>query len=104
VNCQLVQGDIISFVVDLPEKQITCFKGETEVHKWTNVNSEEILPAICFGGSNQIVSIKAVELGSSVELTDKSLSVRGDRVFYHFPVNVGYLMRNENLWKTCDTE
>jgi len=56
--------------------------------------------AACFGGDNQHITILSVKTpgGSSVELASKKVLAKSDKVFYHFPINVGYLSRNRLLW------
>lgn len=91
-------GDTIEFDIDLFEMTMTCFKNGTEHYKFTDL-AEEVIPCICFGGSNQWVTITKIEASGGIALSNKSIKIKGDRVFYSYPVNIGYLTRNSNMWK-----
>ena len=90
-------GDEISLLIDLFERTCTCFKGEEEIHKWENI-AEEVMPCVSIGGMQCVVTIASVESSGAGTLSGKTLTIKGDRVFYHFPINSGYLMRNSNRW------
>jgi hypothetical protein len=50
-EARLSTGDDFSIFYDMVEKAITFYKGTNEVHTFTGI-SEEVIPCICFGGSN----------------------------------------------------
>ena len=96
-------GDTIEFLIDLFELTMTCFKNDNQVYKFTEL-AEEVVPCICFGGSNQFVTITKIEGSGGIELSNKNIKIKGDRVFYSYPINIGFLTRNSNKWKKDDSE
>jgi hypothetical protein len=103
-NMRYTTGDNISFLIDMNARTMTCTKGTT-THVFTGL-AEAVIPVICFGGSNQVVSIVSVEDESAVseKLSKKTLTIEGDRFFYHYPANIGYLFTNAHSWKTKDEQ
>lgn len=84
-------NDTITMLIDADSKELTVFKNDEEIFKFTGL-SQTVIPAVCFGGSNQLVSIKSVEkLGfGETSIDKKKLRVNGDSVCSWFPINSGF--------------
>lgn len=82
---------------------MTCFKGETEVHKFEGI-AEEVIPVVCLYGNNAGVTVTKIESSGAGNLSGKTVKIKGDRVFYHFPINAGYMVRNSNTWKKDEAD
>lgn len=79
-------GDLITFVVNSITKTITCLLNNIEIHTFTNV-ADTLVPAACFGGSNQFLVLKKVDTIGVSSLESKKISFQGDLVHLWFPVN-----------------
>lgn len=79
----------------MEERSITFIKNEVELHTFNEI-AEDVIPVVCFGGSNQNITVTSVEsyIASFSKLSKKKFTVDGDQVFYHFPINCGYLLTN----------
>jgi len=98
-------GDTIAMLIDCDNRELTFFKESQEVYKFTNI-AEQVIPGICFGGSNQVMTVKSVEVLSGAGndiFSSRKLRVTGDKVYIWAPVNVGvtrsYLWTSE--FHTC---
>ena len=93
-------GDTISMLINMEERNITFAKNGVDMHTFNEV-AEEVIPVICFGGSNQHVSIVSVEsyLAAFNKISKKKVLAKSDQVFFHFPVNCGYMMLSMHTWK-----
>lgn len=90
-------GDTISILIDMNLKEITFLKDNTEVHKFTSL-CEEVIPIICFGGSNQVVTVLSVEKsGADAPIHKRKLNIKGEAFYAAFPVNIGAI--KEHLWE-----
>ena len=78
----------------MDEKKITFFKNEKELHTFENI-ADSVRPALCFGGSNQFMTVKTVEIlgGVSGPSTGfkKKVKIQGDSIYCHYPINTGFL-------------
>jgi hypothetical protein len=87
-------GDSISLLINMDEKKVTFFKNERELHTFENI-ADSVRPALCFGGSNQFMTVKSVEIlgGVSGPSTGfkKKVKIQGDSIYCHYPINSGYL-------------
>lgn len=93
-------NDTIAMSIDMDERTITFIKNGNDMHTFTDI-AEEVIPVICFGGSNQHVTIISVEIlsGMSSKLSKKKLTVNSDRVFFHFPINLGFMCVKNHRWR-----
>lgn len=93
-------GDVVTLLINMEDRCMTCIKNTVELHTFVDI-AEEVIPIICFGGSNQHVSVSSVEsyIASFSKLSKKKFIVNGDQVFFHFPVNYGYLVMPMHAWK-----
>jgi len=93
-------GDEISFTIDMDAKTMLCAKNNNDLHTFEGL-FDECRFAICFGGSNQHVTITKFEVmgAGSTNVSKKKVNVQSDKVFYHFPVNAGFFSRNTNSFK-----
>ena len=93
-------GDVVTLLINMEDRCLTCIKNNVELHTFVNI-SEEVIPIICFGGSNQHVTVASVEsyIASFSKLSKKKLIVNRDQVFFHFPINYGYLVMPMHAWK-----
>lgn len=93
-------GDVVTLLINMEDRCLTCIKNSIELHTFNDI-SEEVIPIICFGGSNQHVTVSSVEsyIASFSKLSKKKFIVNGDQVFFHFPVNYGYLVMPMHAWK-----
>jgi hypothetical protein len=90
-------GDTISIQLDMNSKEISFIKDDQEFYKFSSL-SDEVRPIICFGGSNQLVTIVSVEKsGGNAEISKRSLKIPGDCVYCAFPVNIG--VTKDHRWK-----
>lgn len=85
------QGDTIAMQIDMNKHELTFFKNNTEVYKFDDLPAS-VIPAISFGGDNQVVSIRGVEQSSSLGTSDTfdNLEVKGSSAYVWFPVNRGF--------------
>jgi hypothetical protein len=95
-----VTGDELTFSIDMEERTMVVAKNGDEMHTFENLWASCTF-SVCFGGSNQLVSITSVEyIGSkTTKLANRSVKVNSDKVFYHFPVNGGFFARNSLGWR-----
>ena len=93
-------GDDVSFLLDMDEHTVAFAKNGVDLHTFPNL-AAEVIPCICFGGSNQHVTVSSVEVlgASTAKLSKKKVVVNGDIVYYHFPINSGYLAQRNRLWR-----
>lgn len=93
-------ADIVTLLINMEDRCLTCIKNNIELHTFSDI-AEEVIPIICFGGSNQHVTVSSVEsyIASFSKLSKKKFIVNGDQVFFHFPVNYGYLVMPMHAWK-----
>lgn len=93
-------NDLVTLLINMEDRCLTCIKNNVEMHTFQNI-AEEVIPIICFGGSNQHVTVASVEsyIASFSKLSKKKLIVCRDQVFFHFPVNYGYLVMPMHAWK-----
>jgi hypothetical protein len=93
-------GDIVTLLINMEDRCLTCIKNNAELHTFHNI-AEEVIPIICFGGSNQHVTVASVEsyIASFSKLSKKKLIVNRDLVYFHFPINYGYLVMPMHAWK-----
>ncbi|CAG9334942.1 unnamed protein product [Blepharisma stoltei] len=89
-----VTNDLISFLVDFGDRTITCYKNGNEVYKYTEI-AESLIPVLCFGGSNQIISIEKIEVFGALELNEKKAEFKGDTIYAWHPANVGSLLSHQ---------
>ncbi|CAG9317539.1 unnamed protein product [Blepharisma stoltei] len=102
-------GDLVGMQIDMNSKVLTFFKNDVEVYKFTDI-ADAVVPVICFGGSNQLVTIRSVEQVSSAgnaSMSDKKIEVAGSSVYLWFPINKGFTSRyfwegNTNSVKSAD--
>jgi hypothetical protein len=94
-------GDTIAFLLDMDQRKLSLIKGQNVVHTFSDI-ADNVIPVICFGGSNQLVSVVSVEneSASSEKLSKRRFSLEGERFFYHYPVNYGCLLVNSHTWAT----
>lgn len=93
-------GDELSIDIDMDSQTMVLSKNGSEV-KTHNFSMAKAYFGACFGGDNQNVTILSVNTpgGTSTGLSNKKLLAMSDKVFYHFPINVGYLTRNKLRWE-----
>jgi len=93
-------GDSIALMINMEERSITFIKNEIELHTFNDI-ADEVIPVVCFGGSNQNLTVTSVEsyIASFSKLSKKKFTIDGDQVFYHFPINCGYLLTHMHAWK-----
>ncbi|OMJ70944.1 hypothetical protein SteCoe_30969 [Stentor coeruleus] len=84
-------NDTITFVVNSLAKTIICYLNSVEIYTFSNI-ADTLVPVACFGGSNQFVVIKKVEVIGAATLEGKKLSVVGDSIYLWFPVNTSAKM------------
>jgi len=94
-------NDEISMLLDFDEHTVTFFKSGAQVHQLTDLVGP-VVGSACFGGSGQHVSIVSVESagGDASRMSDLKMVLTGDKVFYHFPVNAGYLTHLQTRWNS----
>jgi hypothetical protein len=97
-NLNYNAGDTIGLLIDMGRRTLTCSKAGYSC-VLTDL-AEAVVPVICFGGSNQIVSIVSVELVE--KLSKKCMTLEGSRFFYHYPANSGCLFTTKHTWRTKD--
>lgn len=85
-------GDSIGMLIDMDDKKITFIKNDKEIFTFDNIASS-VRPALCFGGSEQFMTVKSVELlaGGSGPGFKKVNKFKGDTIYSHYPINSGYL-------------
>ena len=93
-------GDVVTLLINMEDRCLTCIKNSVELHTFSDI-AEEVIPIICFGGSNQHVTVSSVEsyIASFSKISKKKFIVNGEQVFLHFPVNYGYLVMSMHAWK-----
>ena len=93
-------GDEISIALDFDEHTITFFKNNEQKYQFTDLNCA-VTGVACFGGSNQNLSILSVQTEGNdpMKLSEMKISVPGERFYYHYPVNTGYLTMLLSTWK-----
>ena len=94
-------GDTISMQIDMVSKEICFIKDDQEFYRFSSL-SDEVRPIICFGGSNQLVTVVSVEkTGGHAEINKRTLKIPGDTVYCSFPVNIG--ATKDHRWKVNNT-
>jgi hypothetical protein len=85
-------GDSIGMLLDMDDKKITFIKNDKEIFTFDNI-APSVRPALCFGGSDQFMTVKSVELlsGASGSGFKKVNKFKGDSIYCHYPINSGYL-------------
>jgi hypothetical protein len=91
-------GDLLSYVIDMNNRTMTICKNNTTVYTFQGL-AEAVIPYACFGGLGQVLSLKGVTSSGGLDSV-KRVELPIGRVFYHFPVNVGYVMLNSHVWTT----
>ena len=94
-------GDKLTFLIDSTAKTITCLKNNVECFTFTGV-AEHLVPAACFGGSNQFIVIQQIEAIGAATLQSKSLTVPGDSAYMWFPVHTSAKMNYKWDYSTDD--
>jgi hypothetical protein len=107
-NARYGTGDTISFDIDMDARTMVCNKNGEDLYTYEEI-PEEAMFTICFGGSDQHITITDVEVGGtsqegSTQVSGKRLVAKGDTVYYHFPVNAGYFYRNSLRWLRDNTD
>jgi len=94
-------GETIVFLIDMDARKVSFIKNENVLHTFSDL-PDAVIPVVCFGGSNQFISIVSVENESacSAKLSKKRFNLNGERFFYHYPANYGYLMMNSHNWNS----
>ncbi|CAG9330113.1 unnamed protein product [Blepharisma stoltei] len=81
------KGDEITMFIDMNLRELTFFNGAFEVFKFTGLASS-VTPVVCFGALNQVITVLSVErLAGSKTLSERSLDIIGDSVYFWFPVH-----------------
>ena len=92
-------GDEVGMLLDFDDHTVTFTKNGTLVYQLPELVGPVVCSA-CFGGSNQHVSILSVQsaTGDPSKLSQLKVRVPGDRFYYHYPVNSGYLTHLQTRW------
>ena len=92
-------GDEVGVLLDFDDHTVTFSKNGTQTFQLTELAGPVVLAA-CFGGSSQHMSILSVQSASGDPSKLSQLKVRmpGERFYYHYPVNSGYLTHLQTCW------
>jgi hypothetical protein len=93
-------GDEVSICLDFDEHTITFFKNNEQKYQFTDLVGP-VTGVACFGGTNQNISILSVQNTGAdpTKLSELKINIPGERFFYHYPVNAGYLGLIYAAWK-----
>ncbi|CAG9330091.1 unnamed protein product [Blepharisma stoltei] len=81
------EGDEVTMFIDMNLRELTFFNGTIEVFKFTGIASS-VTPVVCFGALNQVITVLSVErVAGSKPLSERSLDIIGDSVYFWFPVH-----------------
>lgn len=98
-NRRFTSGDELTFALDLDDHTMIYSKNGVVAYTFTGVTGP-VTGAACFGGSGQFVSIKSVEAGGA-KLSGLTTVIPGEKFYYHYPINVGYVNHLGAQWNTA---
>lgn len=93
-------NDEVIFHLDFNNHTISFYKNREIQHTFTDL-AGAVTAVGCFGGAGQSVSLLSVEVEQldPTRLSEYHVVVPGDRFYYHFPVNIGYVYFLYAQWK-----
>lgn len=93
-------NDEVTLHLDFNQHTLSFYKNRERQYTFTDLTGA-VTAVGCFGGAGQSVSLLSVEVEQldPTRLSEYHVVVPGDRFYYHFPVNIGYVHYLYAQWK-----